>query len=392
MQSTDVLIIGAGMAGASAAYFLAAHRRVILLERETQPGYHATGRSAAMYSETYGNATVRAITSASRPFYFDPPPGFSDYPLIAARGSLIVGAAADEASLRAVWQDMRQLVPNVQWWTQAAILQRVPVLRPEMAHCGVFEPDAMDMDVHAIHQGFLRGAKAAGAQLVCGAGVQRIQRETGGGWRVDTAAGSFTAPIVVNAAGAWCDELARMAGVAPVGLVPKRRTAFTSEAPAGCDISAWPLVIDALESFYFKPDAGVLLLSPANEDSVTPQDVQPEELDIAIAVDRIEAATTLRIRQVRRKWAGLRSFVADKTPVVGFAPDAPGFFWLAGQGGYGIQTAPAMGRLTAALVQGLPVPKDLVELGVQIEAMSAGRFATSVADRPVDGTAGYSAG
>ncbi|MBP9714857.1 MAG: FAD-binding oxidoreductase, partial [Sterolibacterium sp.] len=326
------------------------------------------------------------------PFYFDPPPGFSDYPLIAARGSLIVGAAADEASLRAVWQDMRQLVPNVQWWTQAAILQRVPVLRPEMAHCGVFEPDAMDMDVHAIHQGFLRGAKAAGAQLVCGAGVQRIQRETGGGWRVDTAAGSFTAPIVVNAAGAWCDELARMAGVAPVGLVPKRRTAFTSEAPAGCDISAWPLVIDALESFYFKPDAGVLLLSPANEDSVTPQDVQPEELDIAIAVDRIEAATTLRIRQVRRKWAGLRSFVADKTPVVGFAPDAPGFFWLAGQGGYGIQTAPAMGRLTAALVQGLPVPKDLVELGVQIEAMSAGRFATSVADRPVDGTAGYSAG
>jgi D-arginine dehydrogenase len=177
-----------------------------------------------------------------------------------------------------------------------------------------------------------------------------------------------------------------------VGLVPKRRTAFTSEVPAGCDISAWPLVIDALESFYFKPDAGVLLLSPANEDPVTPQDVQPEELDIAIAVDRIEAATTLRIRQVRRKWAGLRSFVADKTPVVGFAPDAPGFFWLAGQGGYGIQTAPAMGRLTAALVQGLPVPKDLVELGVQIEAMSAGRFATSVADRPVDGTAGYSAG
>ena len=392
MQSTDVLIIGAGMAGASAAYFLAANRRVTVLERETQPGYHATGRSAAMYSETYGNATVRAITSASRQFYFDPPIGFSDYPLIAARGSLIVGGVADEASLRAVWQDMRQLVPNVQWWTQPAILQRVPVLRPEMAHCGVFEPDAMDMDVHAIHQGFLRGAKAAGAQLVCGAGVQRIQREAGGGWRVDTAAGSFTAPIVVNAAGAWCDELARMAGVAPVGLVPKRRTAFTSEVPAGCDISAWPLVIDALESFYFKPDAGVLLLSPANEDPVTPQDVQPEELDIAIAVDRIEAATTLRIRQVRRKWAGLRSFVADKTPVVGFAPDAPGFFWLAGQGGYGIQTAPAMGRLTAALVQGLPVPKDLVELGVQIEAMSAGRFRTSVADRPVDGTAGYSAG
>ena len=374
MQSTDVLIIGAGMAGASAAYFLAPHRRVVVLGREAQPGYHATGRSAAMYSETYGNATVRAITTASRSFYFDPPQGFSDYPLVTPRGSLIVGAASDHDSLRAVWEDMRALVPNVQWWTQADILQRVPVLRPEMAHCGVFEPDAMDMDVHAIHQGFLRGAKVAGAQLVCGAGVQHIQREAGGGWRVDTAAGSFCAPILVNAAGAWCDELAQRAGVAMVGLVPKRRTAFTSEAPPGCDISTWPLVIDAQESYYFKPDAGVLLMSPANEDAVAPQDVQPEELDVAIAVDRTETATTLQIRQVRRKWAGLRSFVADKTPVVGFAPDAPGFFWLAGQGGYGIQTAPAMGRLTAALVQGLPVPDAMAALGVGQGALSAGRF------------------
>jgi len=362
------------MAGASAAYFLAPHRRVVLLEREAQPGYHATGRSAAMYSETYGNATVRAITTASKPFYFDPPPGFSDYPLVTPRGSLIVGAASDHDHLRAVWQELRALVPNVQWWTQAEILQRVPVLRPEAAHCGVFEPDAMDMDVHAIHQGFLRGAKAAGAQLVCGAGVQRIGREAGGGWRVDTAAGSFLAPTVVNATGAWCDELAQLAGVAPVGLVPKRRTAFTTEAPPGCNISAWPLVIDAAESFYFKPDAGVLLMSPANEDVVSPQDVQPEELDVAIAVDRIETATTLQVRQVRRKWAGLRSFVADKSPVVGFAADAPGFFWLAGQGGYGIQTAPAMGQLTAALVRGLPVPAAMAALGVRAQDVSAHRL------------------
>lgn len=372
MQSADVLILGAGMAGASAAYFLAPHLRVLVLEREAQPGYHATGRSAALYSETYGNATVRAITTASRPFYFDPPQGFADYPLVTPRGALTVGAASDHDHLRAVWRELRALVPNVQWWTQDQILQRVPVLRPEMAHCGVFEPDAMDMDVHAIHQGFLRGAKAAGAQLVCGAGAQGIRREAGG-WHVDTAAGSFSAPILINAAGAWCDELAQLAGVAPVGLVPKRRTAFTTEAPAGCDISAWPLVIDAQESYYFKPDAGLLLMSPANEDPVSPQDVQPEELDVAIAVDRIETATTLQIRQVRRKWAGLRSFVADKTPVVGFAPDAPGFFWLAGQGGYGIQTAPAMGELTAALVRGLPVPAAMAALGVRAEAVSAGR-------------------
>jgi D-arginine dehydrogenase len=370
---TDVLIVGAGMAGASAAYYLAPHRRVVLLEREAQPGYHATGRSAAMYSETYGNAVVRAITTASKPFYFDPPQGFSDYPLVTPRGSLIVGAASDEARLRTVWQELRSLVPNVQWWTQAQVLQRVPVLRPENANCGVYEPEAMDMDVHAIHQGFLRGAKAAGAQLVCDAGARSIQREPGG-WRVDTPAGSFFAPILVNAAGAWCDELAQLAGVAPVGLVPKRRTAFTSDAPAGCDINDWPLVIDAQESFYFKPDAGVLLISPANEDPMNPQDVQPEELDVAIAVDRVETATTLQIRQVRRKWAGLRSFVADKTPVVGFAPDAPGFFWLAGQGGYGIQTAPAMGELTAALVQGLPVPDAMAALGVRSEMVSAQRL------------------
>ena len=373
MQSTDILIIGAGMAGASAAYFLAPHGRVTLLEREAQPGYHATGRSAAMYSETYGNATVRAITTASKPFYFDPPQGFSDYPLITPRGSLIVGTAADEDTLRAVWREMRALVPNVQWWTQDQILQRVPVLRPDMAHCGVFEPDAMDLDVHAIHQGFLRGAKVAGAQLVCGAGVQHLRREPGG-WRVDTAAGRFLAPVLINAAGAWCDEVAQLAGVTPVGLVPRRRTAFTTDAPHGCAITNWPLVIDAQESFYFKPDAGVLLVSPANEDAVSPQDVQPEELDVAIAVDRVETATTLQIRQVRRKWAGLRSFVADKSPVVGFAPDAPGFFGLAGQGGYGIQTAPAMGHLAAALVRGLPVPADLAALGVRAQDLAVGRL------------------
>lgn len=372
MQSTDVLIIGAGMAGASAASFLAPHQRVLLLERETQPGYHATGRSAAIYSETYGNAVVRAITTASKTFYFNPPPGFSDYPLVTPRGSLMVGAAADHDVLQHMFQSKRALVPNIEWWTQADILQRVPVLRPECAVYGLYEPDAMDMDVHAIHQGFLRSAKTAGAQLVCDAEVLRIQRQPQG-WRVDTPAGQFLANTVVNAAGAWCDELAQMAGVTPVGLVPKRRAAFTCEPPAGCDISRWPLLMNAQESFYFKPDAGVLLVSPANEDPVPPQDVQPEELDVAIAVDRVETATTLQIRQVRRKWAGLRSFVADKTPVVGFAPDAPGFFWLAGQGGYGIQTAPAMGELTAALVRGLPVPTHMAALGLRAQDVAPGR-------------------
>jgi D-arginine dehydrogenase len=289
--------------------------------------------------------------------------------LVTPRGALTVGAAQDQDALRVRFHDMQALVANVQWWTQEQILWRVPVMRPEFAVCGIFEPDAMDMDVHGIHQGFLRGAKAAGAKLVCDAQVQTVWREAGG-WRVETPAGSFWAPILVNAAGAWGDELAQLAGVATVGLQPKRRTALTCEGPAGCDTASWPMVIDAQESFYIKPDAGLLLVSPANEDPVPPQDVQPEELDVAIAVDRVETVTTLQIRQVRRKWAGLRSFVADKTPVVGFAPDAPGFFWLVGQGGYGIQTAPVMGELAAALVQGLPVPAALAALGLQAQDVS----------------------
>jgi len=372
MQKTEVLIVGAGMAGASLAYFLAPHRQVIVLERESQPGYHATGRSAALYSETYGNATVRAITTASKAFYFAPPEGFSPYPLVTPRGSLSVGGNDDCDTLQRAFDERKALVPNIEWWSQADILQRVPILKPEAAVYGVYEPDAMDMDVHGIHQGFLRGAKAAGAQLLCDAGVEQIERE-GNVWRVKTTAGEFLAEVVVNAAGAWCDELARMAGVTPIGLQPMRRTAFMCDVPAGCDSHAWPMVMDANEGFYLKPDAGMLLVSPANADPVEPQDVQPEELDVAIAVDRLETATTLQIRRVQRKWAGLRSFVADKTPVVGFAPDAPGFFWLAGQGGYGIQTAPAMGELSAALVQHQPIPQALTTLGVTEGVLAPGR-------------------
>jgi len=360
------------MAGASLAYFLAPHRGVTLLERESQPGYHATGRSAALYSETYGNAPVRAITTASRAFYFDPPEGFSPYPLVTPRGSLSVGGVADEATLRQAFDERIALVPNIQWWSQDEILKRVPILKPESAMFGVYEPDAMDMDVHGIHQGFLRGAKAAGAQLQCDCEVQHIQR-VANGWQVTTTQGDYLADVVVNAAGAWCDELARMAGVMPIGLQPLRRTAFMCDAPSQCDIHAWPMVIDANESFYIKPDAGMLLVSPANADPMDPQDVQPEELDIAIAVDRLETATTMQIRRVQRRWAGLRSFVADKTPVVGYAPGAPGFFWLAGQGGYGIQTAPAMGQLSAALVQGLEMPEAVSALGVQAATLAPGR-------------------
>jgi D-arginine dehydrogenase len=221
----------------------------------------------------------------------------------------------------------------------------------------------MDMDVHAIHSGFVRRLRAAGGRIATDAGVLGLTRD-GGGWRVETAQGEFRAPVVINAAGAWGDELARLAGAAPVGLVPQRRTAILFEPPAGMETAAWPITIDLHETVYFKPDAGMLLGCPADETPSPPCDAQPEELDVAIAADRIQALTTLEIRRIAHRWAGLRTFVADKTPVVGFDDALAGFFWLVGQGGYGIQTAPAMGRVAAELAAGRGIPADAADLGV----------------------------
>lgn len=369
----DVLIVGAGIAGASAASSLASHGHVIVLERESQPGYHTTGRSAALYSETYGNAPVRAITTASRDFFHAPPDGFAEHPLVTPRGAVRFGPDARRAALHAAFEAQRRLVASVAWIDAQAIAELVPVLRPGFADWGVYEPDAKDMDVDAIHQGFLRGARTRGAQVVCDAEVTAVAF-AGGRWTVTTPVGTYAAPVLVNAAGAWCDVLAGLAGVRPIGLVPKRRTAFTFPAADGVDIRRWPMAADSEDSFYFKPEAGLLLASPANEDDAPPHDVQPEELDVAIAVDRIETQTTLPVRRIARRWAGLRSFVADRTLVAGFAPDAPGFFWLAGQGGYGIQTSPAMGRIVASLVVHDAMPADLVALGVHRETLAPGRL------------------
>jgi D-arginine dehydrogenase len=237
----------------------------------------------------------------------------------------------------------------------------------------MLEPESMDLDANAIHQGFLRGLRARGGRVVTDAEVLSLER-SGGVWRIRTPGESFAAPVVVNAAGAWADAVARLAGVAPIGLVPKRRTALTFNPPEGLQIDGWPMVVDASEAFYFKPDAGRILLSPADETPCDPCDAQPDELDVAIAVDRLEQATDLQVRRIHSKWAGLRSFVADRTPVAGFDPAAEGFFWLAGQGGYGIQTSPTMGRIAAALASDAPMPPDLVDRGVTEAALSPGRL------------------
>ncbi len=369
----DFIVIGAGMAGASVAYWLAPHGHVLVLERESQPGYHTTGRSAAVYLEGYGSAQVRALTLASRDFFLHPPEVFGEHPLMTRRGAMMVAAPGQEAELHRHATVLAGLGLRHERLDTTEACRRVPVLRREHVTAALLEPDACDLDVHAIHQGFLRGLRRAGGELVCDAEVQSL-RHDGTHWRVQTPTGHWRAPVLVNAAGAWAERLGRMAGARPIGLTPYRRSAFTFALPAGLDASGWPMVYSAGEDWYFKPDAGQLLASPANADPAEPQDVQPEELDIALGIDRIETATTLQVRRPTHTWAGLRSFVADKGLVGGFDTQAPDFFWVAGQGGYGIQTAPAMGEACAHLARGLPLPERLAGFGLSAETLGPARL------------------
>jgi len=377
----DVIVIGAGIAGASAACALAAARRVLLLERESQPGYHTTGRSAALFTETYGNAVMRALTRASKAFLGAPPPGFSPTPLLSPRGTLLVARAEQLPALRRAHEECSALVDNLAWWTAEEVCARLPCFAPDQVAGGLLEPDAMDIDVHALHQGFLRGLRGRDGVLVCNAGVHALARY-GGHWRVQTSAGEFAAPLLVNAAGAWADEIGRLAGARPIGLAPMRRTAITFDPPAGVSVERWPAVIDVDEQWYFKPDAGRILASPADETLSLPCDAQPDEYDVALLVDRLTRCTTLQVPRIRARWAGLRSFVADKTVVAGFDDEAPGFFWLAGQGGYGIQTAPAVARAAAVLIDGGPLPADIAGLGVDAGALSPRRPSLRVSVPP----------
>jgi D-arginine dehydrogenase len=377
----DFIIIGGGIAGASVAYWLAPHARVIMLEREPQPGYHSTGRSAALFIETYGPAQVRALTRASRTFFENPDPGFADHPLLMPRGTLCVASAGQESQLEEYWQRIRSSGTLTRRLDPASTCAMVPVLRIEQIVGSVYEPDASDMDVHAIHQGYLRGLRRHGGILRCDAEVTRIG-SSHGRWEVSAGEATYSAPVLINAAGAWADTIARLAEVKPLGVRPLRRSAFTFPAPAGVDPAAWPAVLGANDDWYFKPEAGMLLGSPANADLVEPQDVQAEELDIALAIDRIETFTTLSIPMPVRVWAGLRSFVADGSLVGGFDGNAPGFFWVAAQGGYGIQTSAAMGEACAALARGLPLPRRFADFGLTEAMLGPRRLETIDAAAP----------
>ncbi len=368
----DFLVVGAGMAGASAAAELAKRGSVAIVDMESHAGYHTTGRSAALFTEIYGNATIRALTRASRDFLFDPPAGFSEVPLVAPRATLYF-ATSDEPDAVTRFREDGDIARATSVLSEAEVLRLIPIFLPGYVRGGALEEGSADIEVDSLLQGFLRAARARKATVHLGCAVTALRRE-GEGWIVATTGGAFNARVVVNAAGAWGDELARMAGAAPVGLRPLRRTAVLISVPGGHPAGAWPVALHLGEQFYFKPDAGHLLLSPANEDPSPPCDAQPEELEVAIAADHFEQATGTPVRQIHHRWAGLRVFAPDRTPVVGFDPSVPGFFWLVGQGGYGIQTAPAMGRVAAALAAGDDIPQDIARQGVSAALLSPARF------------------
>ncbi len=339
------------MAGASAGYFLSAAGSVTVLEMESAPGYHSTGRSAALFSEYYGNRTVRALTAASRAFFTAPPPGFADGPLVTPRGVVALGPKGAEERFAAVLADGLTAPTPVREIDDEEVLRHCPIVRTGFYSRAMLKPAAMDIDVDLVHQGYLRGLRAAGGTVVTSARVRALTRRAGL-WHAVTDAGEFTAPVVVNAAGAWADEVAAMAGAGTVGLIPLRRTAFIADPPDGIDPARWPMVADVTETFYFKPESGRLLVSPSDATPSEPCDARPDDLDVARAIERVEEATTLTIRRVKHAWAGLRTAAKDDTPVLGSAPDVPGFVWLAGLSGYGVQSSPATGRIAAAAATG----------------------------------------
>ncbi|UTP41614.1 FAD-binding oxidoreductase [Phenylobacterium sp. LH3H17] len=368
----DVIVIGAGIAGASIASKLADQGSVILVEAEAASSYHATGRSAASIGRGYGNATIRALTDLSMDFFLSPPAGFAEVPLTRPRPWVFVAKPEEAAGLEALLRD----VPTLRRADSQEVRRRVPILGPDYLGDGAIDEGCLDVDVDALTQGYLRLLKARGGQTLYSARVQQATRR-GTTWHVECGQFAIEAPLLVNAAGAWADEVSRLAGLPPLGLVPHRRTAILVDAPEGLNLADLPLTMDAGEAFYFKPEAGMIMVSPADETPSSPCDAQPDEYDVALAAHLFECATGTPVRNVRHRWAGLRTFAPDRTPVVGFDSRCDGLFWLAGQGGYGVQTAPAIASLASDLI--LRRPPSKAKASDLVTAMSPDRLARAIA-------------
>jgi D-arginine dehydrogenase len=370
-QRYDFLVVGAGMAGASIGAELAGYGSVLVIEMEDQPGYHATGRSVAFWAETYGGPGVQPLTSASGPLLRNPDPAFSDQSFLSPRGALHIGTSADGGARDHMVDSFAGAGVEFHRLDAGELGQRIAGLRPEYS-IGLAEPSTSDIDAAALHAAYLSLLRRRGGAVITRAALQGAERGPGGDWRVTTAAGVFSAGIIVNAAGAWADEVARVSGVNPVGITPLQRTVVQLRTNQAADV-ADPIIVDLALNFYFKAvGQGRIWLSPHDEKPMPPGDAAPEELDVAIAIDRFEHVVDWRIEAVERKWAGLRSFAPDRLPVYGFDGRSPGFFWFAGQGGFGIQTAPAAARLGAALVTGSS--PDAAVSHIDVSAYAPGRF------------------
>jgi len=368
----DYLIIGAGISGAAAAYELAQCGSVILIEAETSPGYHSTGRSAALYTPKYGGEVVRRLNQASVNFFTKPPPKFCQHPLLTARGLLVIAAPGEEDGL-APALNLSCPGNEIELITPARALELAPLLRPERVAGATLERGVRDIDVAELHQGFLRGLKDRGGLVICDKRVERLEHYDGH-WQAVAGDSVFSARIIVNAAGAWADQIGQMAGASSIGLVPRRRTGIIIDAPQAMSIESMPAIDYVSTDAYLKPDAGKIMASPGDQTPTEPQDVRPEELDIAVLVDWLERETLIEVKRIGNSWAGLRSFVADEAPVVGFDASVPDFFWLAGQGGYGIMMAPALGRAAAGLITTGSLPSDLRKQGINEADLSPTRI------------------
>ena len=358
----DIIVIGAGIAGASAAAHLAGTHRVLLLEMEERPGYHSTGRSAAAFEPNYGPACIRALTRAARDH-------FDSINVLTPRDSLFLVPESQMAAyqrLMASQKGMRDI-------SIADARARMPLLREGYAAAAVLDPGTADIDVDVLHQGFLRQFKANSGISLCAQPAIAIERN--GGWRVRTPDHEFTTPIIVNAAGAWGDRIAALAGVQTVGLQPKRRSVAVIPVPDGIDAANWPLIGDVGETWYSKPQSGKLLVSSAEATPVDPHDAYADDMALAEGIDRFQQATEIEVNRVEHSWGGLRSFAPDGNPVCGYDGKLEGFFWLIGQGGYGIQTSPALSRLAAAMVRGEAAPSDIIDEGLEASELSPKRFA-----------------
>ena len=372
----DIAIIGGGIAGASVAYFLDGQRSVTLLEKETSLGYHSTGRSAAEFTHRFHSEMIGRLTEASSGFMTAPPDGFSEVDLLRPRGNLLIADSEKADRLNDVFEQERENSPAgaspVEHLSVDQALEKVPFLDPNWVKAAFFDPDCWDVEVENLLQGYAQGAKQAGLEMQQNCSLIAAQRECNV-WALETSGGDIRARTVVNAAGGWVDSVAQILGASPLGIVPHRRTAISVNV-TDYDVSHMPEVNEIDEVFYFKPDAGQLMISPADETSVDPHDAWPEELDIAYAAHYLGECTTLEVNHIAHSWAGLRSFASDRLPVIGFSGQTEGLFWLAGLGGYGIQTSPAVGQIAASLLLGTDMPQATVQADISPRSFSPARF------------------